>query len=58
MLDKRQNTVPAAGQKEDGSGGRDGIRGHKQGLLQKIEFPGKVMKRHKSDAITGPAFYM
>lgn len=55
VLDKRQNTIPAAHCEEGGSRGW-GIRGHKQGLLQKIEFPDKTMKRHKGDAITSPAF--
>lgn len=53
-LDKRQNTVPAAGQKEGGMR----MGGHQQGLLQRIEFPGRAVKRHKCDAITRPAFYM
>lgn len=57
VLDKQQNTVPAARQEEGRSGGLR-IGGHRHSLLQKIEFPDKTVKRHKCDAITGPAIYM
>lgn len=54
MLDKRQNTVPAASQEEGGSGGM-GTEGHRQGPLQMVVFADRAVKSPKCDAITGPA---
>ena len=54
VLDKRQNTVPAASQEEGGSGGM-GTEGHRQGPLQMVAFADRAVKSPKCDAITGPA---
>lgn len=51
--------VPAACWEEGGSGGKGtGQGGHKQGLLQKVAFPDKTVRRHKCGTVTGPAVDM
>lgn len=53
VLDKRQNTVPAASQEEGGSRGM-GTEGHRQGPLQTAVFADGTTKRPKCDAISVP----
>lgn len=56
VLDKRQNTVPAASQEVGGSGGWGSEDTSK--VFYKREFPDKTVKRRTCDTVTGPANYM
>lgn len=57
VLDKRQNTVPAASQ-EEGGRGEDGDQGTQARSFPKKWSPRQNHERHKCVAVPGPVFYV